>query len=524
MIGSLYELSETVTKVVNRMLEVVTENSSSGQYYVGYDAVADLISFEDYLQYHHFIKDELRGREEVLDLDVSDDEFDIVCGLAWCKNYEGDDITSGYEDLRPAPSMAHLAEIGRKMVTHVMQHGYHTPATDLGITDEDIAFSRAMDNYPEELREAASHIKPLSADPVTTYDYEELLIRDAEAKATGGQSPVHWCFNVFGQYYGDTALSNKYPEELAQLREVMKEPRKTSSLDRTGSIIHGKPVLEFAVDVGYKWKCSYTRDYIPGAQAKMAAAQLSKIMEGYNASFQTDKPNTEFGTLLLVQIPATAPKTIREHFEMDLAKLIEDGIPFTTDISRVRTQYETALETVNRQMPELCRLRPSLKGFEEDIALEACAVLGAYTGDLHSALLHAQQNNDVERFAALSMRCDFRYNETLLEQAIDTAADRVGFRNHQWIRLATDEPGKENASFILHYGELRTILNEMGYDKDYPISWFLSGCSYEAAKEVKELYDTRQKPSLDAQMGEAKNRSVQQGREDDKDRSAPERE
>jgi len=52
---------------------------------------------------------------------------------------------------------------------------------------------------------------------------------------------------------------------------------------------------------------------------------------------------------------------------------------------------------------------------------------------------------------------------------------------------------------------------------------FLSGYSCDEAKEIKALYDARQKPSLDAQMGDAKNRSTQQGREAHKDLGEPER-
>lgn len=524
MIDSLYELSETVTKVANRMLEIATENTSSGQYYVGHDDVADLISFEDYLQYHHFIEDELSRREEVLDLDLGDnDDFDIVCGLAWCKNYEGDDITSGYEELRPAPSMAHMADVGRSVLKHVMKHGFDNktePVLGFGITEDDLAFSRVTDNFPEELREMHERIKPLADHPPVPYEYEELLVHNVEARTTGSHKPIEWCYNTFGQYYGGTALSDKYPEELAVLGRVMQEKR-ISRLDRSGSIINGKPVVELAFQIGRFWQSGHA---CANAQTKMAAAQLERILYGYNASFQVYSPGYDEGNLLLAQIPATAPQTTREHFEADLEKLLDRGLPLTSNIARVEEQYNVALEAVRRGMPEICRLRPSLAGFEEEIAEEACAVLGSRIGDLYGDFIHAQKNRDAERYTHFSDFCDFRKNTELLGTAIDMAADRVGFRNHQWVRIATSEPGKGQETFILHRGELRTILNEMGYDKTLPISQFLSGCSYEAAKEIKEIYDARQKPSLDAQMGEAKNRSTQQGIEENKDRSAPERE
>ena len=55
MIDNLRELNDVVTSVANRIIEVATGNTSSGQYYVGYDDVSDLISYEDYLQYFDFI-------------------------------------------------------------------------------------------------------------------------------------------------------------------------------------------------------------------------------------------------------------------------------------------------------------------------------------------------------------------------------------------------------------------------------------------------------------------------------------
>lgn len=107
MIDNVRELSDVVTNVANRIIEVATGNTTSGQYYVDYDDFSDLISHEDYLQYADLIASELYGREEILDLDRDGEEFDVNCGLAWCKNYEPlpeEDFSYGYLDVRPAPS------------------------------------------------------------------------------------------------------------------------------------------------------------------------------------------------------------------------------------------------------------------------------------------------------------------------------------------------------------------------------------------------------------------------------------
>lgn len=89
MITSLQELSQVVTDVVNRIVDVSTQRTSSGNYYTGYDDVKDLISKEDFLKYFDFIANELGSREEVLDLNTTEEhEFDAMYGLAWCPNYQ----------------------------------------------------------------------------------------------------------------------------------------------------------------------------------------------------------------------------------------------------------------------------------------------------------------------------------------------------------------------------------------------------------------------------------------------------
>lgn len=44
MIDNVRELCEVVTNVANRIVEVATGNTTSGQYYVDYDDFSDLIS------------------------------------------------------------------------------------------------------------------------------------------------------------------------------------------------------------------------------------------------------------------------------------------------------------------------------------------------------------------------------------------------------------------------------------------------------------------------------------------------
>jgi len=162
-IDNLYDLSNTVTSVANRALELATENTTTGQWVIEHDDVADFISEEDYLLYFDFIANELAGRIEVLDLETHDNTLDMVCGYAWCKNYEpapGEAVTDyGYEELRPAPSMAHLAEIAEESLKHIVREGLYSriDEDEFGITEEDLNYTRVIlddsrDDYEKMLK------------------------------------------------------------------------------------------------------------------------------------------------------------------------------------------------------------------------------------------------------------------------------------------------------------------------------------------------------------------------------------
>lgn len=96
MISSLKELNNVINDVVNDIVKVCTEHTSTGNWYVSYNDVSDLISEEDFLKYFDFIRDELLSREEVLELNVTENrEFDVTFGLDYCPNYEwcdGDEV------------------------------------------------------------------------------------------------------------------------------------------------------------------------------------------------------------------------------------------------------------------------------------------------------------------------------------------------------------------------------------------------------------------------------------------------
>ncbi len=135
MIDSLSELNEVINNVVTRIVERSTQNTSTGNWITDYSDVSDLISDQDYYMYFELIANELRAREEVLDLDTYDHQFDTIFGLKYCPNYEwcqGDEEIFGCDQAQwertfqadPVSkplSMSRLAEIGEKAIAYVME-------------------------------------------------------------------------------------------------------------------------------------------------------------------------------------------------------------------------------------------------------------------------------------------------------------------------------------------------------------------------------------------------------------------
>ncbi len=139
-ICSLEDLSDVITAVVNRAVEKGATSTTSGNYYMGYEAFSDLITEEDYLHYFDLIVYELQGREELLDLEVLYDSHELDCnfGLDYCPSYqfcEGDEeIFGSFEEWEQTPtkpvsqplSMHRMALIGENAV-QIFQKWAKTP-------------------------------------------------------------------------------------------------------------------------------------------------------------------------------------------------------------------------------------------------------------------------------------------------------------------------------------------------------------------------------------------------------------
>ncbi len=100
-ISDLNELYDTITQVVNHILESGAKSTDSGNCILKYDQVAHLLSEDDFNRYFTVIAGELIGREEVLDLtaDGFEGQINFVIGPEWCANYKPlpAEIEAGFE-------------------------------------------------------------------------------------------------------------------------------------------------------------------------------------------------------------------------------------------------------------------------------------------------------------------------------------------------------------------------------------------------------------------------------------------
>lgn len=135
MIDSLLELNDVLSKVVQRMVEQATQNTTDGNWISDWADVSNLISEQDYLLYFDLIAGELLTRQEVLDVDTSDHQLNVSYIPAYCPNYswsQGDEEIFGCDreqwertfhakPLTQPLSITRLSEIGKQAIAHILE-------------------------------------------------------------------------------------------------------------------------------------------------------------------------------------------------------------------------------------------------------------------------------------------------------------------------------------------------------------------------------------------------------------------
>lgn len=533
MIDNLRELNDVINNVANRIVEVATGNTSSGQYYVDYDDVSDLITHEDYLQYMDLIASELYGREEILDLDRAGDEFDVNCGLAWCKNYEPlpeEDFSYGYLDVRPAPSLSHLADIGKNTVDHLVKKGpfANLYGEDLGVSELDKNYVKA---YQQQDHQIVAHVpQPMHDLPCGWLSYKEMQIQSQQRRQEGRRPMLEWAFNVAGQDISAPGIREQHPQEFKALKDSIKLPNHATEFSRTGAFLYGKPALVYNLTLKNELA---GHEYDPEFHAKtaMMAAHLKKALEHYNVNItygiETGDASDKYcspADEILAFVPADADPANIAQFEKDLSKVLEE-MPLTQDISWVAEQYAAAISAIPAYAAQpIGRWLSEHPDTWPDVAIRACELLGTRVGDLHQDILTARKIGDKKRLEGMASYCSFTADgsKDYLEECLSLADRTVRMDFSSLVVLYTaprsaDRKYTPDDRFTIPAGKLKAMLPDLGYDADTALEVFLNGYTCEVAKEVRALVEEREnkaKPTLDQQMKNAENRRQDPGQND----------
>lgn len=533
MIDNLRELNDVINNVANRIVEVATGNTSSGQYYVDYDDVSDLITHEDYLQYMDLIASELYGREEILDLDRAGDEFDVNCGLAWCKNYEPlpeEDFSYGYLDVRPAPSLTHLADIGKNTVDHLVKKGpfANLYGEDLGVSELDKNYVKA---YQQQDHQIVAHVpQPMHDLPCGWLSYKEMQIQSQQRRQEGRRPMLEWAFNVGGQDISAPGIREQHPQEFKALKDSIKLPNHATEFSRTGAFLYGKPALVYNLTLKNELA---GHEYDPEFHAKtaMMAAHLKKALEHYNVNItygiETGDASDKYcspADEILAFVPADADPANIAQFEKDLSKVLEE-MPLTQDSSWVAAQYAAAMSALPAYAAQpIGRWLSEHPDTWPDVAIRTCELLGTRVGDLHQDILTARKIGDKKRLESMASYCSFTADgsKDYLEECLSLADRTVRMDFSSLVVLYTaprsaDRKYTPDERFSIPAGKLKAMLPDLGYEAGTPLEVFLNGYTCEVAKEVRALMEEREnkaKLTLDQQMKNAENRRQDPGQND----------
>lgn len=511
-IDNLRELSEVITAVVNHILVVATENTSTGQWYIDYDDVSDIITEEDYLTYFDLITSELMDREEVLDLDTSDHTFDIVCGLAWCKNYEllpDEDFEYGYEELRPAPSMARLAEIGQKAVDHLVLEDTSAKfqAEDLGISAKELEYTRNYMGLDRNADTVHQLLPVMSNTLITAESYENLVISSAmqheDLKATGNKDPICVAFKVCVNSLGQIIDPTMSAEEKALYRAIF-ENRSSLNSHCYGAMVNSQPTIVLCRALDSPLEDPYQRHAVTAMTAGYASAMLREA----NVHITYGRGTGEDGKdEIMAFLPAT---TSMEHIGAFDRKFtaVMDTLPHTWNAHWAAAQYDALLTHVTEKMAGDQHIAPWTRSNPEQAAIFACESLGKYIGEHQYEIDQAKLTHNTEKLMHLSKKLDVttcpKTRDRVLSDGI-FASDRDLSRR---LRLYAEEPGRQDP-FLVPKGQLLLAMEKMGYEPGFSPMTFMQGYSPDDAREVRSVVEGLPRLSLFQQIRSAEQRKSQ---------------
>lgn len=276
MIDNLYELNQVIYDVVNRIVDISTQQTTTGNWVISHDDVADIISEEDYLQYFDLIANELSGRDEVLDMDTSDHQFDCVFGLAYCPHYEweeGDEKVFNCtkeeweKNFRAQPichplSLNRLADIGENAIIAVQEwfdDGIDELTESLGMSMEELQQLGIYDPVPDELDFTYEVLDPQKNRSAQFDNFDDALkayqaIGSSELKTLNVLLPKgqerEGSVVILQQQNGDDQLFNTHTdlEHIREIRDLFKDTPVEAAFERAKSFVISQWPIAFCVD------------------------------------------------------------------------------------------------------------------------------------------------------------------------------------------------------------------------------------------------------------------------------------
>ncbi len=368
-----------------------------------------------------------------------------------------------------------------------------------------------LGKYPKPLFERTWHDEP--------YIWENLLInRQSDLEKGKTPSCLTTCFNVYGQAVASEKVKKTYPAEIKLLEDIFNTEKAVSNAFRSGDIINGKAAIVLTYDIPNKHmvEAGISDPYILHAQIRMMAEQLNEALlsHGVNICSSFLSSSSVAGEIHAI-IPADRDREKRVAFEKEFDALI-DRLALSKDISWVKKQYDAFVNELNENINPDWRPNLALKNgcTVSDIAIEACSFLGQKIGGRHFMFDKARFSHDMEKAQKLAENVDVTKNQGFLDSCLYNGAIRAEYIGAKKITLHTKSPldslySPSIDSFQVSKNELRSIMNEMGYDKDLSVIAFLNSYSYEAAEEIKSVFEDRHKKPLSERLNEAeKKRSI----------------
>lgn len=98
---ALQQLNELMTATVDYIVETGKQNTTEGNWIIGFDELAQQTGFEHDFNSMDTIMDMLHEREEVADVELGDSSIDVCYYLDFCPNYSGQP-----EETVPEPALA----------------------------------------------------------------------------------------------------------------------------------------------------------------------------------------------------------------------------------------------------------------------------------------------------------------------------------------------------------------------------------------------------------------------------------